>query len=206
MGPATPLPVLALLLAACNPQAGPGPVTAAPPVPGFACPPAGTVVAFDDGVRSRHLPPDAGDATICVTLRQDGSERRNHFGVIPPGQPWSADFRAGLAPLFPLAPGRRAEFTFRDFSGATGQQDTFREVWEVTGEERLRIGGQEVDSWVVRRVQSRASSPPFSGERIYWVEKRTNAWLRMRVGTIASTALSPPNWRSFEATSFQPGG
>lgn len=195
------LPLALFLLAGCTTQGDGGTaasrLSAGQAPPGFACPPAGTVVILsDDTITFRGADPN--DATVCVSDRANGDVRRLIYGFYNAGGLSDTEVQAGMAPLFPLAVGRRASF-IRTVPNRRVGSSQFLETHRIAREETIRVGDVEVDTWVMDRVQDSITSFEFGalnyrGEDTHWIDKISGAYVRRVV-------VSPfgPTYRGFSA-------
>jgi hypothetical protein len=178
------------------------------PVSGFQCPPAGTVVTYGDGGRVTWRGPDPNDPALCrrTAIRPEGEvNQRLPFSI------WSYSFdqnslpqiRSGLAPLFPLAIGKRVYFS-RTGPDARGQSQLYSETWRVEGRENLVVGGRTREVWRIRRSSEfqGSGSGSFSGELIMRVDVATHivlkqdvesgAWARGNAWAVTSLTFPAP--------------
>ena len=144
--PALAALVAATLLAGCDAPpmvqhgpSGPGAEVGTAP-PGFQCPVAGTTIDFGDGRRHSYRGTDPSDPFICIAVTERGvtQHRLGNWFILP--TPDVASIRHGFAPLFPLEPGRSADFIFEAF-GPAGNRVMFRNNWRVVGQRTARISG-----------------------------------------------------------------
>ena len=200
------MPVIAMsliLLAGCTPQAdnapGTGNTAVGQPVSGYACPPAGTVVTFETGGSRTYQGSDPADPAICLSLNARGTVDRRIFDSFPVGTPSDRAIRVGMSQLYPLAIGRTADFITVQAT-ARGDTNQYREVFSVTGEERIAVGGQQVDAWIIRRRQEGMGGNTFRGTETYWADKASGAWLKR---TIDETFGNRSGARPYMATALQ---
>ncbi len=140
-----------LLLLGCEAANDRSGQASAPPE-GFACPAAGTRVTFTDGATITFRGPDPADAAVCIvsTTTNPAQQRLLNFWTLPATD--APSLRRGLSALWPLAPGKTANFSH---VGRTndGQTFLFREAWRVDRTERISIAGAARDVLVITRTQ-----------------------------------------------------
>ena len=198
--PQARLAVALLLLAGCTPQGGSNPATGAAsvaqPIPGFSCPPPGTAVTYDSGRQTTFQGADPADPALCISTTATGTQQRQLFGFFADGTPSYATIRSGMARLYPLAIGRSADFvtvhTVGAGRGAGLDTQQYREVFTIRGEERIAVGDQQVDTWVMSRRQEGMGGNSFRGTDTFWIDKATGVYLRRMVNeTFGQTRATP---------------
>lgn len=199
--------VALILLTGCTPQAGNAPATGsaaiAQPVPGYACPPAGTVVTYGDTASRTYQGVDPTDPAICLSTNAAGTLQRRIFDFYSTGTQSDSTIRAAMQSLYPMAVGRKAAFDAFFTADRGGTTLVYRDSFEVQGEERIAVGDQQVASWVLRRVQQGTGNNTFSTDKIYWVDKATGVFLRRVIGqTVGGVSQA----RGYEATVLRRGG
>lgn len=179
-----------------------GSVAVGQPVPGYACPPVGTTVTFGEAGSTTHQSADPSDPAICLSINAAGTLQRRIFGFYATGTQSDAAIRAGMQPLYPMAIGRRAAFDAFFTASRGGTTEQYRDSFEVQGEERIAVGDQQVDAWVLRRVQQGTGNNTFSTEETYWVDKATGAFLRRVIGQTVGAASQA---RGYQAAALRRG-
>jgi hypothetical protein len=186
--------VLAALAGACalmgcqTDGGGAAPVARTPAawsVPGgaslpFRCPAAGTAIEFTNGALT-YSGVDPADPVVCLATNAAGQEQRRlyDFWILPIED--EAGLRRGFAALWPLTPGRRADFTF---IGRSQSNNTHRyaESWRVLGTETLRVGESSRNTVVLERRQEGMLGNNFLGIDTFWFDIEIGAFLKRDVG------------------------
>lgn len=183
---------LGLLVASCGTGGGEqltgGPTaTAGAHLPqGFACPPAGAVLAMDDGTELRFLGAVPDDPEVCRFASSAG----------PPGAPptaalygiWNAasdsaaKARAALRELFPLAAGKSARFTV--LGEVAGAWDN---VFTVKERRTLAVPAGRFDVWVIEYEQDGRIASHFVGRE--FLSLADNGMIIRREGTVVQGAV-----------------
>lgn len=140
------------------------------------CPPAGTRWATSSwSVVSGGA--DPASPTICIGTTGNGTTHRLIYNFFATGNVSDESIVQGMAPLFPLAIGRKAEFIsvqrtvrFEEFQ--------YNENFQVTSEELITVGSERRDTWVVRRIHQGLGNNTARVEERYWIDKETGVWLR----------------------------
>ena len=189
-------------LAGCQTDGdGAAPVVATPAawsVPGgaslpFRCPAAGTAIEFTNGALTYRGadPADPADPVVCLATNAAGQEQRRlyDFWILPIEDEGS--LRRGFAPLWPLAPGRSASYTF---IGRTERQTTSRytETWRVLRTETLEIGGSPRNTVVLQRRQEGMLGNNFLGTDTFWFDIEAGAFVKRDVGVTRDRSSGRP--------------
>jgi hypothetical protein len=103
-----------------------------------------------------------------------------------------------MAPLFPLAVGKTAEF-IRIGRTLRGDEFQFRESFRVRAEETIQVGDIAAPSWVVDRVSQGLGNNTFRGEETFWIDKASGVYLRRVL--VSSQGLTQS--RPFSVTELQ---
>jgi hypothetical protein len=137
---------------------------------------------------------DSADPTICLATNASGQQQRRlrNFFLLPLEDEPSV--RNGLAALWPLSPGRTANFTF---IGRTQDQSTFRyaERWSVERQETVTIGGTQRSVFVLTRTQEGMFNNNYLGTETYWLDAETQTWLKRTVAVTRGRAAGS-NWEA----------
>lgn len=184
--PATLLSILALgALAACTPGAPAAPQTAAndptPPSQAFHCPNPGTKATFRPRARPvTYNGADPADPMICLVANPNGPPSRRVANYLVPSPAQERAIRDGIAPLFPLLPGKTARFGYiQPYANDRTQTGQFTEEWTVIGPETLQIGGKPVQTIVVTRdVENNQSWGSNGYTWRLWFAPDTGVWVK----------------------------
>ncbi len=196
----------AVLLAGC--MTGPIPIGAIPisaadnaPTIGFQCPKPGTAVTYGaSSLPVTSAGADPADPLVCLGSGARGAPLRRVANLIepPPGQ--ERAIRDGLAPLFPIVPGKTAQFGYfqgyRNERTATGQ---FMEAWTTVGPDTLQIGGKPVPTIVFTRgIENNQRYGTLGIRWRLWFAPESGVWVRGEPTLLRGDA----NPRPFVATSL----
>ena len=169
---------LAALLSACAPQPMVGALGG--PAVEFRCPKPGTRAAFSSGRPVVYTGADPADALICLGTNPDGTPFRrvaNHFTVTPGTE---ASIRAGLAPLFPLAPGKTVDFGYiQGYSNDPTKTGQYQEKWTVIGPDTAKVGETDTPTILVtRQVTNHAQYGMIAYRWKLWLDPATGIWVK----------------------------
>lgn len=182
-----------LVLAAC---AEPAPPALAPGA--FACPPAGSGVAYDDGARFTWRGSVAGDPMVClasVTTPERQGVQARLYNLWPVSGAGAAEARAGLAALFPLREGARARFFHSSEEARRRVPVTVEEDWRVLRREAVTLGPVTRDAWVVERRVSFVNGG-FRGEVTLWLDAEFGVMLKQDMGPTGGVWLGMDSTRA----------
>ena len=199
-----PAQVLSTIMAAslCGCAASAPPVVASSsgmtPV-AFHCPKPGATAT----VGTSRLPisfdgADPADPLVCLGKFQNGTAFRRIANLLtpPPGQ--DRAIRDGIAPLFPIVPGKTAEFSY--FQGYTNDRfktGQFVERWATLGPETLTIAGQPVQTIVfTREVENSQTYGSLGINSRLWFAPDAGVWVRGDTTVVRGQS----NARSFVVT------
>ena len=151
-----------------------------PAIP-FRCPKPGTAVFYGRSSQPvTFADADPADPLVCLGALPGRSQVRRiaNYMVAPSSQ--ERAIRDGMAPLFPIVPGKTAEFrylgTYSNERTLTGE---FIERWTTDGSETVQVDGKPVQAVLFTREVSNLQRYGSAATRWrLWYDPGTGVWVR----------------------------
>ncbi|SDB13826.1 hypothetical protein [Belnapia rosea] len=148
----------------------------------FACPEAGSRVAWDDGRSLVFTGTDPSDPAICTARTATGSGLRLVWGLVEETNSEGRGHLAGMRSLFPARTGANASYTATVSSPGSGIQYPFETRWRVVGFEALQGPAGRFDTVVLERmVNGTGANAAQSFTVRYWLEGVSGILLQRKV-------------------------
>jgi hypothetical protein len=160
---------------------------------GFACPPAGTRLAFSSSNILTYTGTDPNDPTVCLATGRSGEPVRMLGNWFPLGGPDEAAQRRHFMQLWPMTPGKTFTYTAED-RNAQGTTYTLRRTWRVIGPRRIQIAGAERDVIVVEEDQEFVPSNRYLVTWTYFYDEASRSFIGGDINVVRGEDRRR-NWR-----------